>query len=186
MNITLSLSLSRLFCGDGVESLGERVCVVCLHNMKICSTRQSCLCHCKKCAWQHRSLQCTHWAQKFRCNGYIAFIHSWIKKVSMLGCFRLSDKKVLLTKFKCWAKVTIGSKEKPVSNVVFYLYSYLIEEGFIQKARQTVVVSVWGARSYAALGIFVLYVYSIVHAAVVLFPLLLWGGDTLCRFVFQV
>ena len=27
----------------------------------------------------------------------------------------------------------------------------LIEEGFLQKARQTVVVSVWGARSYAAL-----------------------------------
>ena len=53
---------------------------------------------------------------------------------------------------------------------------YLIEEGFIQKARQTVVVSVWGARSYAALGSFVLNVYSIVHAAVVLFPLLLWGG----------
>ena len=32
--------------------------------------------------------------------------------------------------------------------------SQSIEEGFIQKARQTVVVCVWGARSYAALGIF--------------------------------
>ena len=29
-----------------------------------------------------------------------------------------------------------------------------IEEGFIQKTRHTVVISVWGARSFAALGIF--------------------------------
>ena len=33
-----------------------------------------------------------------------------------------------------------------------------IEEGFIQKARQTVIVSVWGVRSNAALGIFGQYV----------------------------
>ena len=33
------------------------------------------------------------------------------------------------------------------------------EEGFIQKARQTVALSVWGARSYAALGIFGLNVW---------------------------
>ena len=41
-----------------------------------------------------------------------------------------------------------------------------IEEGFIQKARQTVVVSVWGTRSYAALGIFGLNMQYCVHAVV--------------------
>ena len=63
---------------------------------------------------------------------------------------------------------------------ILYIHSILIEEGFIQKTRQTVVVSVWGARSYAAMGIFVLNVQYCVH--VVLFPLLLWGrgGDALC------
>ena len=60
----------------------------------------------------------------------------------------------------------------------------------LQKTRQTVVVSVWGARSNAALGIFGLRVCSIV--SVVLFPLLLLGGGGggrggwLCRFVFKV
>ena len=39
-----------------------------------------------------------------------------------------------------------------------YKYCSVIEEGFIQKARQTVVVSVWGARSNAALGMFGLHV----------------------------
>ena len=65
--------------------------------------------------------------------------------------------------------------------------SATIEEGFIQKARQTVVVSVWGARLYAALGIFGLNVGYCVHSFV-LFPLLFLGGggDVLCRFVFQV
>ena len=43
----------------------------------------------------------------------------------------------------------------------------VIEEGFIQKTRQTVVVSVWGARSCAAQGIFGLNV---------LYPLLLLLG----------
>ena len=39
-----------------------------------------------------------------------------------------------------------------------------IEEGFIQKARQIVVISVWGARSYAALGLLSLNVrYCVVH-----------------------
>ena len=44
-----------------------------------------------------------------------------------------------------------------------------IEEGSIQKTRQTVVVLDWGARSNAALGIFGVKVYSIVYIAVVQF-----------------
>ena len=39
-----------------------------------------------------------------------------------------------------------------------------IEEGLIQKTRQSVVISVWGARSYAAMGIFVLNVQYCVHS----------------------
>ena len=45
----------------------------------------------------------------------------------------------------------------------------IIEEGSIQKTRQTVVVLDWGARSNAALGIFGVKVYSIVYIAVVQF-----------------
>ena len=41
-----------------------------------------------------------------------------------------------------------------------------IEEGFMQKARQTVVVSVWGARSNATLGIVGLNVQYCVHNVV--------------------
>ena len=47
--------------------------------------------------------------------------------------------------------------------------SQFIEEGSIQKTRQTVVVLDWGARSNAALGIFGVKVYSIVYIAVVQF-----------------
>ena len=50
-----------------------------------------------------------------------------------------------------------------------------IEEGFIQKTRQTVVVSVWGARSYAALGIFGLNVRYCVHSCCT-FPFTFVGG----------
>ena len=50
-----------------------------------------------------------------------------------------------------------------------------IEEGFIQKARQTVVVSVWGARLYATLGIFGLSVRYCVHSCCT-FPFTFLGG----------
>ena len=59
----------------------------------------------------------------------------------------------------------------------------LIEEGLIQKARQTVVVSVWGARSYAAMGIFVLNVQYCVHGHCNFPFTFVWGGgrgDALC------
>ena len=80
------------------------------------------------------------------------------------------------------------------------LSKYSIEEGFIQKTRQTVVVSVWGARSCAALGIFGLNVRYCVHYTAVTellcFTLYFcwgvggWGGggvgrgDFVWRFVF--
>ena len=50
-----------------------------------------------------------------------------------------------------------------------------IEEGFMQKARQTVVVSVWGARSNATLGIVGLNVQYCVHS-VAHFPFTFVGG----------
>ena len=50
-----------------------------------------------------------------------------------------------------------------------------IEEGLIQKTRQTVVISVWGARSYAAMGIFVLNVQYCVHRRCT-FPFTFVGG----------
>ena len=63
----------------------------------------------------------------------------------------------------------------------------LIEEGFIQKTRQTVVVSVWGARSCAALGNFGLNVQYCVQSCCTL-PFTFVGGvgrgDILLRFVF--
>ena len=62
-----------------------------------------------------------------------------------------------------------------------------IEEGFIQKTRQTVVVSVWGARSCAALGNFGLNVQYCVQSCCTL-PFTFVGGvgrgDFLLRFVF--
>ena len=65
-----------------------------------------------------------------------------------------------------------------------------IEEVFKQKARQTVVVSVWGARWNAALGMFGLYVRYCVHSCcTITFSLcFFWGGwgDFLCKFVLQV
>ena len=50
-----------------------------------------------------------------------------------------------------------------------------IEERFIQKSRRTVVVSVWGARSYAAMGIFGLNVWYCVHSHCT-FPFTFVGG----------
>ena len=43
-------------------------------------------------------------------------------------------------------------------------YHISIEEGFIQKARQTVIVSVWGGRLYAALRICCLNMWYCVHS----------------------
>ena len=62
-----------------------------------------------------------------------------------------------------------------------------IEEGFIQKARQTAVVSVWGTRSNATLGIFGLNVWF-VYSYIVDFPFtfVVGRGDVLCIFVFKV
>ena len=52
----------------------------------------------------------------------------------------------------------------------------IIEEGFIQKARQTVIVSVWGTRSYAAMGIFFgLNAWNCVHSCCT-FPFTFVGG----------
>ena len=67
-------------------------------------------------------------------------------------------------------------------------FDKFIEEVFTQKARQTVVVSVWGARSNAALGMFGLHVRYCVDCCCT-FSLCFFfgrGGDFLCRFVFQV
>ena len=64
-----------------------------------------------------------------------------------------------------------------------------IEEVFKQKARQTVVVSVWGARSNAALGMFGLHVRYCVDCCCTFSLCFFLGGggsDFLCRFVFQV
>ena len=64
-----------------------------------------------------------------------------------------------------------------------------IEEGLIQKTRQTVVISDLGARSYAAMGIFVLNVHIVqycVHTTQPLYFSLYFcgggggGGDALC------
>ena len=56
----------------------------------------------------------------------------------------------------------------------------------IQKARQTVVVSVWGQDRMQHWA-FLVGMCGIVYTDVVLFPLLLLGGgDDFCRFVFQV
>ena len=52
-----------------------------------------------------------------------------------------------------------------------------IEEGFIQKTRHTVVVSVWGARSFAALGIFCLNVRYCVQSCWVTFTFVGGGGE---------
>ena len=60
-----------------------------------------------------------------------------------------------------------------------------IEEGSIQKTRQTVVVLDWGARSNAALGIFGVKVQHCVHSCCTVFLYFCWG-DVLCRFVFQI
>ena len=57
-----------------------------------------------------------------------------------------------------------------------YCTVYTIEEGFIQKARQIVVVSVWGARSYAALKICSLNVRYGVHSSGCTFPFTFVGG----------
>ena len=56
-----------------------------------------------------------------------------------------------------------------------------IEEGFIQKARQIVVISVWGARLYAALKICSLSVRYGVHSSGCTFPFTFVGrgGDVL-------
>ena len=61
------------------------------------------------------------------------------------------------------------------SHLAFKYFLEAIEEGFIQKTRQTVVVSVWGARSYAALGIFGLNVQYGVHSCCT-FPFAFVGG----------
>ena len=61
------------------------------------------------------------------------------------------------------------------SAIVSFVKGCIIEEGFIQKTRQTVVVSVWGARSYAALGIFGLSVQYCVHSCCT-FPFTFVGG----------
>ena len=58
---------------------------------------------------------------------------------------------------------------------IFMSSAQTIEEGFIQKARQTVVVSVWEARSYAALRIFGLSVRYCVHSCCT-FPFTFVGG----------
>ena len=106
-------------------------------------------------------------------------LHSYMVEYKKLACQAVF---VFLTKKFCLQNLNVEQKLQQVLKKSQFRMSsftstlYLLEEGFIQKARQTVVVSVWGSRSYAALGIFVLNVYSIVHAAVVLFPLLLWGG----------
>ena len=52
----------------------------------------------------------------------------------------------------------------------------VIEEGFIQKARQTLVISVWGARSYAALRICGLNVRYCVHSCCTLPFYFCWRG----------
>ena len=70
-----------------------------------------------------------------------------------------------------------------------YTVHYTIEEGLTQKTRQTVVVSVWGARSYAAMGIFVLNVQYCLHSHCTFpFPFVGGGGGgmLMCRFEFQV
>ena len=63
-----------------------------------------------------------------------------------------------------------------------------IEEGSIQKARQTVVVLDWGARSNAALGNFGLKMkHRVLYIAVVQFLFTFVGvAFYVCRFVFQV
>ena len=61
-----------------------------------------------------------------------------------------------------------------------------IEEGSIQKARQTVVVLDWGARSNAALGIFGVKVKQCVQYRAVVLSLYFCWADVLCRFVFKV
>ena len=63
---------------------------------------------------------------------------------------------------------------------------FTIEEGSIQKARQTVVVLDWGARSNAALGFFGVKVKQCVQYRAVVLSLYFCWADVLCRFVFKV
>ena len=98
---------------------------------------------------------------------------------------RLTVLSVLCLSFLSDTHYTQYSTVKPASTT-FSSYDVVIEEeGFIQKARQTVVISVWGARSYAELRICGLNVRYCVHHCCTFPFTFVGGGEVLCRFVFQ-